>query len=44
MTKLDKIYEALETVMERTVFLAPKMLQMLPWFLLGFVLWAAIAC
>lgn len=34
MTKLDKIYEAFRTVMECSLFLA---LEMVPWFLLAFV-------
>lgn len=40
MTKLDKIYEAFRTVMECSLFLA---LAMVPWFLLGFLVWAAFA-
>lgn len=38
MTKLDKIYEAFRTVMERSLFLA---MAFLPWFLPGFLVWAA---
>lgn len=40
MTKLDKIYEAFNTVMECSLFLA---LAIVPWFILGFVVWAAVA-
>ena len=40
MTKLDKIYEAFRTVMECSLFLA---MAMVPWFLLCFVVWAAVA-
>lgn len=40
MTKHDQIYEAPKTVMECSLFLA---LAIVPWFLLGFVVWAAVA-
>ncbi|WP_417060335.1 hypothetical protein [Ellagibacter isourolithinifaciens] len=40
MTKLDQIYEAFKTVMECSLFIA---LAIVPWFLLGFVVWAAVA-
>lgn len=40
MTKLDKIYEALKTAMECSLFLA---MAMLPWFTLGLMVWAAVA-
>lgn len=40
MTKLDKIYEAFRTVMECSLFLA---MAFLPWFILGFLVWAAFA-
>jgi len=40
MTKLDQIYEAFRTGMECSLFLA---LAIVPWFLLGFVVWAAVA-
>ena len=40
MTKNDKIYEAFKTVMECSLFLA---MAFVPWFLLGFVVWAAVA-
>ena len=40
MTKLDQIYEAFKTVMECSLFLA---LAIVPWFLLGFVVWIRVA-
>lgn len=40
MTKLDQIYEAFKTVMECSLFIA---LAIVPWFLLSFVVWAAVA-
>lgn len=40
MTKLDKIYEAFKTIFECSLFLA---MAFLPWFLSGFLVWAAFA-
>lgn len=40
MTKHDKIYEAFKTLFECSLFLA---LAIVPWFILGFVVWVAFA-
>lgn len=40
MTKLDKIYEAFKTVVERSLFLA---MAFSPWFLLGFLVWMRVS-
>lgn len=40
MTKLDKIHEAFKAIFERSLFLA---MALLPWSVLGFLVWAAFA-
>lgn len=40
MTKHDQIYEAFKTVMECSIFIA---LAIVPWFLLGLVIWMGFA-
>lgn len=40
MTKLDKIYKALKTIFEFSIFLA---MVIVPWFLLAFVVWVRVA-
>ena len=40
MTKNDKAHEALKTMFEYSLLLA---MALSPWFLLGFLVWAALA-